>query len=159
MQSGTPLLVAFGVSAIFALVGVGLLAWWVIARRRAAASQAWPAAPGQITSAMVHSFQRRDNEGDVTTYYEPRVEYAYTIAGETHTGKRIAFGAPASANRKRAEQAISHYAPGTAVEVYYNPARPADAVLERSVSNMLGALLAGIGLLGGSVAVFVFMMA
>ena len=159
MQSGAPLMIAFGVSGIFALVGITLLAWWAIARRRAATSQAWPAAPGQITGAVVHSFQRRDNEGDVTTFYEPRVDYAYTIAGQALTGKRIEFGAAASTNRAKAEQVLSRYTPGAAVEVYYNPARPTDAVLERTVSNMLGALLAGIGLLGGAVAVFMFMIA
>jgi uncharacterized protein DUF3592 len=150
MESGTPIVVALGVSGIFALVGIGLLAWWLVSRRRVAASQAWPAAQGQIAAASLHSYTRSDSDGNDTTYYEPKIEYAYTVGGQPLTGKRVAFGAAASTSRARAEQIVSRYAPGAAVAIYYNPERPQEAVLERSVSNMTGALLAGIMLLGGA---------
>jgi len=158
MQSGTPIVIALGVSSILALVGIGLLAWWLISRRRAAASQAWPAAQGQITAASMHSYTRSDNDGNDTTYYEPKIEYTYAVGGQTLTGKRVAFGAAATTNRAKAEQTVGRYTPGAPVAIYYNPARPQDAVLERSASNMTGALLAGIMMLGGAVATFFFMI-
>src|SRR5262245_43264574 len=141
MQSGAPIFVALGVSGVLALAGIGLLTWWLVSRRRAAASQSWPSAQAQMTTASIHTFQQRDNEGTTTMYHEPKVEYTYTVGGQTYTGKRIAFGAVASTDRSKAEQALGRYTPSAAIDVYYNPQRPQDAVLERTVSNMTGPLL------------------
>ncbi len=69
--------------------------------------------------------------------------------GQPFTGKRIAFGT----NRydyKKAQEIVTRYPAGSRVNVYYNPDKPKDAVLETVAAGgklltILGAVMSVIG--------------
>jgi hypothetical protein len=122
------LLVLGFVMATFAAVG-GLLAgigWFT--HRRAQASQAWPMVLGRVT----HSGVRRSTDSDGGTSYEPDVRYMYDVGGRAFENRRLLFGGTLNSGSSRgAEKHAARYAAGSVVQVYYNPANPQDAVLER----------------------------
>jgi len=78
--------------------------------------------------------------------YEPRVTYEYTVDGHACAGRRFRMGSLATTEADAARLA-AEYPVGAAVRVYYNPRKPADAVL---VTGLDGANF-GIGLFGAVV--------
>ncbi len=68
------------------------------------------------------------------TLYRPAIVYEYEAAGQHFKGNRIAQSP--GMNRgipDFAEQTVQRYPRGSAVDVYFNPARPGEAVLEPRV--------------------------
>ena len=71
---------------------------------------------------------------------KPDVDYTYEVNGRDYRGGLVSVGPDPGAslfgdsiNERRARR----YREGSEVEVYYNPLRPADAVLERGVSHRM----------------------
>ncbi|NDC75821.1 DUF3592 domain-containing protein, partial [bacterium] len=108
------------VTPIFALlfVGFGLFfaAKGVEADRKGADSLGWPTAKGTITQSQLE----RDSDG-----YSLRVRYVYRAQGKNLTGTRVAFAADSGQYPDWAKR----FPPASIVDVHYNPADPADAVL------------------------------
>ena len=109
----------------FYLVGVIFILMAIINAKRAKASLTWPSAQGRITSSQVLELSS----------YRPKVNYEYGVAGRTYSGKRIAFGPTGSLSKARVRATAESYKVGTTVEVFYNPARPDDATLERRTTR------------------------
>ncbi|MCW3837931.1 DUF3592 domain-containing protein [Sphingomonas canadensis] len=100
--------------------------------RKAAEASAWPRAAGVIERCDVteHS-DSSSNDGAVSYSYHVAVTYAYQAGGQARTGKRIHFGpAPSFGSRYKAEAYAARYPAGAAVQVAYDPADPAQSVLE-----------------------------
>lgn len=129
---------------IFALLGLGLLAFAVINRRKATASQNWPSVPGQVVSSSVQRNTHRDTDGDTSYTYQPQIEYTYAVGEQTFTGKRISFGSESSSNPRKAEQVADQYKMGTPVTVYYDPAKPQDATLQKTAAGSWVGIIVGI---------------
>ncbi|MEO0055448.1 MAG: hypothetical protein RLZZ50_1395 [Verrucomicrobiota bacterium] len=108
------------VTPIFALlfVGFGLFfaAKGVDAHRKGSDSLAWPTAKGTITQSQLE----RDSDD-----YSLRVRYVYRAQGKNLTGTRVAFAADSGQYPDWAKR----FPPESIVDVHYNPADPADAVL------------------------------
>lgn len=120
---------------VFAL-GLGLLLFSMRSKHKAGESAHWPAAPGTITVSEVKESRSTDDDGNVSIYYYPRVEYTYFAGGQTHTGKQVSFGGTQGlANAAQAEPLLQNYPVNKNVMVYYNPQKPQEAVLERTVSK------------------------
>lgn len=70
--------------------------------------------------------------------------YRYTAGGTKFVGERLAFTSPIHRSAVTAERHLKRLAPGKRIEVWYDPANPADVVIERSVSrtHYLGAAIA-----------------
>lgn len=119
----------------FGLFGVGLIfiLFEITGRRRTKASLAWPSTQGRITSSRLG-----ESYGDAGVGYVPEVEYEYGVAGQTYTGKRIEFGREVFDIKTEAMEVVSKYKVDTPVEVFYDPARPASAVLERQATPATG---------------------
>jgi hypothetical protein len=115
----------------FYLVGVIFILMALINTKRAKASLTWPSAQGRITSSQV----AEHSDEDYGDSYRPKVEYEYGVAGRTYSGKRIAFGPTGSLSEARVRATAESYKVGTTVEVFYNPARPDDATLERRATR------------------------
>ena len=114
--------VAVILSAVAALlIGIG----WVN-HRRAQAAQAWPASQGQVLAAVVGV-----QSGDDGPTYFPRITYTYSVNGQAYQNDRLVIGGGISGSRGPAEQIVARYPAGSQVPVYYNPANPQEAVLER----------------------------
>ena len=96
--------------------------------RLAAASGAWSTIKGQIGSVRIDA--TRPEEG--AAYFEPKVDYTYTVADRQYAGTRINFLRLDFLGEKKAQSIIANYAAGTATMVAYDPVNPENSVLDRS---------------------------
>ena len=79
---------------------------------KAKASETWPTAAGKMVACQVVVEESDDREGGTTTWYNPVVNYAYSVAGRELQGSRLRFGNVRSASRKKAEAALAPYPAG-----------------------------------------------
>jgi hypothetical protein len=63
------------------------------------------------------------------------VRYRYTVAGIVHKGERLAFTSPIYRNTMTAQRVQDKLPPGKRIEVWYNPANPADVVIDKRISR------------------------
>lgn len=134
---------------VFLLLGIIFLIVGLVAMKRAKAAQSWPSIPGTVNRTDVVKHEDSDSEGNSSVTYEPVVEYSYSVMGQPFSGKRIAFGTNRY-NYKKAEEIVTRYQVGSRVNVYYNPDKPKDAVLETVAAGgklftIIGAAMFGVG--------------
>lgn len=94
-------------------------------------------------------------DGPRSRCYPPRAAYSYSAKGERFTGQRVrATDGCMSGNELREFQA--DFKKGDTVDVYYDPARPSEAVLQPGrlwyndwVQACLGLLFMGFGIVMG----------
>ncbi|MCP3730713.1 DUF3592 domain-containing protein [Sphingomonas sp. MG17] len=107
------------------VVGVGFIFFmnWMAKRVEAqlAASQRWPSVPGTIT---------RSGARVVNSVYYPAIRYDYDVGGQRLSATRYAFG-NWSGTYQQVSEVIAGLPEGGQVPVYYDPANPKFAVLER----------------------------
>jgi hypothetical protein len=144
-----PILFANLCGGIFVLallvLGIYLVVFSLRSKKKAEESQDWPAVPGSITAAEVKRSVNRDEDGNESYAYYPKVEYTYQVGGETLTGKRLTFGGQvAQKNPASVQKNLERYPVGGQVTVYYDPVKPSDAVLERQAVGMKWSLVIGI---------------
>jgi hypothetical protein len=98
----------------------GVFHWWRLARAMAR----WPTVKGKIAS----SWSMLDGEP---------FKYDYAVDGRNYVGHRVFCSAGGSSTADATAQEIAEkYPPGADVTVFYDPKRPATAVLEpRSMQN------------------------
>ena len=144
---GSEIYIGVCIGSLILLLGAAImLAVGVFNRRRAQASQGWPMVLGRVTDSRVVS---ANVEGGTT--YEAHVRYAYDVHGRAFEYARLAFGdAGTDGSQAAAQRLAARYPAGAIVHVYYNPANPQDAVLERrsGASGILfvaGAIFALVG--------------
>jgi hypothetical protein len=126
---------------------------------KAKAAESWPTAMGEVLSCDIVEEESTDREGGTTTWYNPVVTYAYSVAGQDRQSSRLRFGNYRSGTRKKAEACLAPYTPGASTPVRYNPERPEECVLETRkpgalylIMAVFGLLFVGMGLFWGSVA-------
>lgn len=96
----------------------------------------WATASATILNATVEANTGTTVDGDVSTTYYPKVLYEYQVNGQTYRNDKRVLGSEVGKGLKSwAERDIANYQRGTTVPVFYNPANPAEAVLERTVPN------------------------
>jgi hypothetical protein len=129
----------------FAGLGAFLIYKSVRNRKKADASQSWPATSGQITAAHVSHHTSTDSDGDSSDYYTPKVSYTYQALGQEYQGDKIGFGFQVSYGSPGKAQAIlASFPVGGQVAVYYDPNNPAESVLERKAGGSTLTLVLGI---------------
>ena len=140
---------------VIGLVWFGALAWAHFrALGKAKAAETWPTAMGKVTGCEIVVEESSDREGGTTTWYNPVVTYAYSVAGRDLTGTRLRFGNYRSASRKKAEAMIAGYGVGTSPAVRYNPERPEECVLETKKPGPVYLVMAAFGLLFVAIGAF-----
>jgi len=97
-------------------------------RNQVANGKTWARTKGEIiaSKAAAENFHADDQDSDCTA----TVRYRYTVGQKTYEGDDIAFGGQGHTTRLLAEQIVAKYPAGAQVEVFYNPKRPSQAVLE-----------------------------
>jgi len=120
-------LIAFGVL----LGGVGYFRYTV-----GKESGSWPVVRGKVTYARVQT--RRSNK---RTEYTASVRYSYRVDGKLHIGERVSVSDLIHKTRSRANAAIRPYPVGSEVDVYYNPAKPEQSLLETGLPTNVYLLL------------------
>jgi hypothetical protein len=145
-------IVVVGMFAGVFLLAVGVK-WWEV--RQAAK---WPSAPGTVVANFVQSMQNQPGElaynfSDTEVRNIPMVEYEFHVGSRKYRGNRITIGERTSGHEL--EAILGRYPVGAEVTVYYDPANPEKAVLERDVPGWIwwvagGCILAivGVPLLG-----------
>jgi hypothetical protein len=130
---------------VFAGIGAFLIYYSFRSRKKADASQGWPSTNGLVTEARVSHSTSTDADGEAQDSYSPQVRYHYSIAGQEYEGSKISFGMQQSfSSRSKAEQALTSFPQGSQVALYYNPANPSEAVLERKAGGSTLSLVLGI---------------
>jgi hypothetical protein len=114
---------------------------------KAGASETWPATPGKVLSSRVVEEKSRDRDGSSSTWYNPVVTYSYDAGGNSLQSSRIRFANMRQGRRAKAEEIAARYPEGSAPMVRYNPAKPAEAVLETQKPGPLYLVMAAAGLL------------
>jgi hypothetical protein len=107
----------------------------------------WPATTGTITNSIVKAIKNKPGDAgydfsDTEVFNQPFVEYEYAVNGRKLRGNRITIGEKISGFE--IESTLARYPVGAAVTVYYDPANPKNAVLERDLPKIV---FAGVGCL------------
>lgn len=149
MESNTGILFAALCGGLFVLLFAGLGAFLIYnsirSRKKAAASQGWPVVSGEILEARVVHDVSTDSDGDRRDSYTPAVRYSYAVGGHAYSGKKLSFGGQTGyGSQAKAQAALNSYPLGGTVRVYYNPADPSEAVLERQAGGATVSLVLGI---------------
>lgn len=108
----------------------------------------WPATEGKVLVSSVQSHQNKPDDAaygfsDTEVTNQPLVEYEFQVGSKKYRGNRITIGEKISGFEL--EQTLARYPVGTTVTVYYDPADPNKAVLERDLP--WGIMAAGLGCL------------
>jgi hypothetical protein len=125
---------AWLIPAVLVLVGVGLIYFGWRNKRLAAASKTWPSVAGKIVSSCVTEHESGD-AGNSRTTYKAEVEYDFAVEGKPQRGKRVRFGGRIGGSQNQALEIVRRYPVGTAVSVFYDPAKPSQCTLEQSASG------------------------
>lgn len=143
------LLLGIFAMALPTAIGVMLLVRLQKLRRAAA----WSVATARITKSAVES--ERLSNGSVRN--RPAVHFDYQVGGRHYEGSRVHV-VDGAGNAGKPDEALAHYPVGAAVPVYYNPADPSEAALERNPPLSMGAMYAVVSgiFLAGLGAAFVF---
>jgi hypothetical protein len=112
-----------GIIAVAAAVKIG-------EAKRAAT---WTKASGRVTRSELATETRYDKQVQV-----PRIEYEYKVGFHTLVGKRVNFAELIAG--AQAKEALARYPVGTSVPVYYDPADPSKAVIERELPAFINAI-------------------
>ncbi len=126
------LLIALPIPALI----LGLLVRNLLQVRRA---QAWSQTQGEIVVSRVAAEHKRLPNSTTQVRNRPVVEYTYRVGEQDYRGARIGIGEPTDL-----EPTLARYPVGARVPVFYDPAQPSQAVLERTLPVSLGCLVTGV---------------
>ena len=125
------------------LIGTGLFVLAMVSLRRAKDSAFWRNTNGEIISAKIEKSESQSSGHGNEFRYTPKISYTYTLNDQDFISGRIKIMNDYSSNSLEAVQKIIlKYRPGSEVIVYYDPANPKRAVLEKGVSTEIYILLA-----------------
>ena len=110
---------------IAALAGLGITVYGTCILAKSAKAKSWPTAQGKIVDSRLREL--RDSDG---SSYEAYILYEYWVDGVAHQSNVWRLGVGSSSFTGSAKKAIARYPIGASVMVYFNPDRPADAMLE-----------------------------
>jgi hypothetical protein len=96
----------------------------------------WPETTGKVIASRVQSLRKTPSDPgygrrDTNVTNQPLVQYEYTVGARTYRCSRISVAAEVDGAELRA--ILERYPVGKAVTVYYDPARPERALLERTL--------------------------
>jgi len=135
---------AYLCGGLFALALGGLGVYLIIhsqrSKQKAAQSHTWPMVKGLISETRIST-----QELNETLRYEPVVRYTYEVDGKIYEGRQITFGSGVDfGSRQKADEFLADYPVDAEVNVYYNPEKPGEAVLQQVASKTTVGLVIGI---------------
>ena len=99
----------------------------------AIASSQWPTVQGTVTDSQLSSYEETSGDSS-TTRYRANITYRYMVNGHPLIGSQVGFDDLDRTGQSEVEAIIARYPAGSAVTVYYDPARPQTAVLETGLT-------------------------
>ncbi|WP_439575638.1 DUF3592 domain-containing protein [Phreatobacter sp.] len=142
-----------GMAVILVAMSLVALRMGFMLRAQVAASRHWEEARGRIGASGIEEVEMTPAGGSWTGRrgFRSRVIYSFKVNGQTYGGDRVAFGAHASSTLVRLIAGpADRYPEGSQVTVYYNPANPAESVLERRASGLVILWVLAASLLAGA---------
>ena len=134
---------------------------WFYFSRQGAKMRKYISAEGTVLSAKMPCYWKssRDSNGRSrkNLYYEPIMEYTYTVGGRKYTSASVIFGGGeyASTSRGEIEKIVDHPAGGP-IPVFYNPDKPAESFLDKKASSDVSFVVgcAAFTILFGAIGIF-----
>ena len=117
----------------FILFGAIFAVWGIYEFIGGMASEDWPATEGAIVRSGV-SVDKGDSK-DAEPRYIASVEYDYVVNDYEYTGDRIAFESQSFFEENAAKKIIRKYPVGKKVQVFYDPDKPHNSVLEPGTTS------------------------
>jgi hypothetical protein len=132
-----------GAPFVTACVGFALLSALIVygIQRNVWRMLAWPVTPGRIDSAGVQEFEALSSDDGgrsrMETRFRSNIVYSYEVGGVRYTGDKLGTTGRFSSNIAGfARRGAARYAPGSAVEIRYNPDKPAESILDPRVGPL-----------------------
>lgn len=138
-------------------LGIALLYSTIRARLKANSALQWPVVKGVVTKSQILEEILRTATGTVNPTYSPIVNYEYQARGQKYTAERVIFGRP-KFSFMVARDILDHFPEGTEVDVHYNPADPADAVLLPKARQGMRSLIPGAFILISAILIVIVMI-
>jgi energy-coupling factor transporter transmembrane protein EcfT len=113
---------------IFTGIGILIALFSYSAYKTSAESKEWPTVEGVIVKSEIEQQTSTSGEGSnkkTTVNAYPKIAYQYQVSGQAYECTKISF----SSSSGNANQMVSRYPKGKTVPVFYNPAKPKQAVL------------------------------
>ncbi|MER9230850.1 DUF3592 domain-containing protein [Mesorhizobium sp. M0622] len=143
-----------GAAALLLVMGLFILRMGFAQKSLAEQAAKWPITTGRIDASGLQKFEARAGGSGYRpwrTVFKSRIVYSYNVAGQRYAADRIAFGANVTASLPSLVSGQSQrYLEGDKIEVHYDPANPAAAVLECRVSGLWLLWVCAVGFLGGA---------
>jgi hypothetical protein len=118
--------------ALVIAMGVHYLLAFRRGQRRVRATAHWVSVRGTITAARVDAAHSTHGADLNTTDYAAAITYTYSFGKHSYTGSRLHLGErDRERSRRSTAREVARYTPGATVEVFYDPANPKEAVLQR----------------------------
>jgi Protein of unknown function (DUF3592) len=160
--NGVPLFV-FVVLLIPIALGFVFVGGYINVQRERRISARWPTVTGTITvSEVVEQIHTEEDDKEIrdVTEYLPNIRYKYRVGGRDYFSDRRKWGMDTIyAMREWAEEKLAPFPVGAPVQVYYDPADPASAVLEPKSGRGTLTYLFGAAMFGGMGVLFMWILA
>jgi hypothetical protein len=131
------------IGALMVAAGVGAFVYQVWNLWRVAQSQRWPSTHGRIVHSA--SCTLRNGPDVANTVRGSDIRYVYEVAGVEYHGNVVCLGGEFNTSLGGpAEQRLAQYPENEPVEVFYNPARPRQACLQREAQAPAFTILIGL---------------
>jgi hypothetical protein len=153
---------AFLIPAMFVVFGGVFALKSASLRRQGRICAQWPVISGKVLEShaevkAVENPNDRRHRDDV--FFGATVSYAYRVSDRDYRSTRLYEGRPVfGGSPKAAQDILAKYPAGASVSVFYNPANPAEAMLEPlNFANARLALILGIGFGGFGLLAILFL--
>jgi len=144
--------ICLGILALAATaLGLFMLCLSIRAICSAGRARTWPAAIGKVDGSSLSATlaPHEARPGGVTLTYRPHIQYYYEVMGTTYSSAKFGFLDMGSSSESWAKQRLALIGARGVVTVYYDPANPSTAVLDRRLSlAMVGVGLGSFFFLG-----------
>jgi len=108
-------------------------------------------ATGRIDASGLEALRAHGIYRSWRTVFRSRIVYSYSVAGQNYTADRVTFGANVTASLPGLVSGQARrYVEGSKVDVHYDPANPASAVLECRVRGLWVLWVCSLGFLGAA---------
>lgn len=140
-----------GAAALLLFMGLMILRMGFAQKSLARQAAKWPVAAGHIESSGLQALRNYSGNRGWRTVFKSRIVYTYGVAGQRYSADRVSFGATVTASLPGLVSGqASRYVEGSNVDVHYDPANPASAVLECRVRGLWLLWVCSLGFLGGA---------
>ena len=117
----------------WSMIAVGIFSLWLGINEIVGGirSTNWPSVEGTITESYVETVAHSSSgSSHASRTFHAAITYTYRIDGVAYEGTRVAFGELGREDPAFAQAIVERYPVEQVVDVYYNPNRPNEALLE-----------------------------